>query len=366
MAIKLFKWLIVLVAVAALVLAGKKVIHNKKAALAKIPTAKVYGIVAPTQVARQSVIQLTVPYLAEVQSDSDVEIASKVTSRVEMIVSSGTRVKRGEVIVRLDAAELLAKKKALQLKIAEVKDQIRAKNAELKNLKRVHEHTGELLASQVIPRDKYDTEAANIESLQATIAGMRKRVAALEQNIREIEDSLTYTRIKAPMDGVVSKTYVAQGGMAGGGKPLLSLSGGDSKRLVVRVPDDVKPKALLMKGAEQPCPLLPLNSTFNGLDEYSCQMRTDLAAGNRVEVRLLVFSGEGILLPFNAVLEINGKQDVLVVQGDKATPKSVQVKAEGSQGLVVQGLEVGDEYVVAKPDILLKLLTGVSIVKAGQ
>ena len=365
MAKKQIKWLIVLVAVAALVVAGIKVIRNKKAALAKIPTAKVYAIVAPTQIARQSAIQLTVPYLAEVQSDSDVQIASKITSRVEMIVSSGTSVKRGDVIVRLDAGELLAKKKGLQLKIAEVKDQIRAKYAELKNLKRVHKHTGELLASQVIPRDKYDTEAANIESLQATIAGMQNRAAALEQNIREIEDSLTYTRIKAPMDGVVSKTYVAQGGIASSGKPLLSLAGGDGKRLVVRVPDDVKPTALLMKGSDQPCPLLPLNSTFNGLDEYSCQMRTDLAAGNRVEVRLLVFSGEGMLLPFNAVLEINGKQDVLVVQGDRASPKAVQVRAEGSEGMVVQGLDVGDEYVVAKPDILLKLLSGVSIVKAG-
>ncbi len=365
MAKKLIKWLIVLVVIAALVVVGIKVIRNKKAALAKIPTAKVYAIVAPTQIARQSTIQLTVPYLAEVQSDSDVEIASKVTSRVDMIVSSGTSVKREDVIVKLDAAELLAKKKGLQLKISEVKNQIKAKYADLKNLKRVHKHTGELLASQVIPRDKYDTEAANIESLQATIAGMQNRAAALEQNIREIEDSLTYTSIKAPMDGVVSKTYVAEGGIASSGKPLLSLAGGDGKRLVVRVPDDVKPTALLMKGADQPCPLLPLNSTFNGLDEYSCQMRTDLAAGNRVEVSLLVFSGEGVLLPFNAVLEINGKQDVLVVQGDRASPRAVQVKAEGSEGLVVQGLEVGDEYVVAKPDILLKLLTGVSIVKSG-
>jgi len=202
---------------------------------------------------------LTVPYLAEVQSDSDVEIASKVTSRVEMIVSSGTRVKRGEVIVRLGAAELLA--------------------------------------SQVIPRDKYDTEAANIESLQATIAGMQNRAASLEQNIREIEDSLTYTGIKAPMDGVVSKTYVAEGGIADGGKPLLSLAGGDGKRLVVRVPDDVKPTALLMKRADQPCPLLPFNSTFNGLDEYSCQMRTDLAAGNRVEVLLETTAIEQVLKP---------------------------------------------------------------------
>ncbi|BAO44902.1 efflux RND transporter periplasmic adaptor subunit [Thiolapillus brandeum] len=366
MAKKLIKWVVLLVVIAAVVFAGVKTISRKKAALAKIPTARIYPIVAPTGVARQSSIQLTVPYLAEVQSDSDVDIASKVTSRVDMIVPSGTSVKRGDVIVRLDAAELLARKKGLELKISEVQNQIKAKYADLKNLKRVHEHTRELLASQVIPKDKFDTEAANIESLQATIAGMKNRAAALEQNIQEIEDSLTYTRIQAPMDGVVSKTYVAEGGIATTGKPLLSLAGGDGKRLVVRVPDDVRPTALLTEGADEPCPLLPLNSTFKGLDEYSCQMRTDLAAGSRVEVRLLVFSGEGFLLPFNAVLELNGKHQVLIVQGDQASPKSVQIRGEGSQGLVVEGLKAGDEYVVAKPDILLKLLTGVAIVKAAR
>ena len=51
---------------------------------------------------------------------------------------------------------------------------------------RVHEHTGELLATQVIPRDKYDTEAANIESLQATIAGMENRVASLAHKIEKV------------------------------------------------------------------------------------------------------------------------------------------------------------------------------------
>lgn len=362
----LLKWLIWLAIAAALVIVGIKAISNKKAAAEQIPPAKSYGVVASTQVAKPASIQLTLPYLGEVLSDTDVNIASKVTSRVEMIRPSGTLVKRGDVIVKLDSGELLAKKKGLQLKIAEAKNQIKAKLADLKNLKRVHEHTRELLATQVIPKDKYDTEAANIESLQATIASMRNRAASLEQNIKEIEDSMTYTTIRAPMDGVISKTFVAEGGIAGNGKPLLSLAGGDVKRVVVRVPAGIKPKALLMPGLDQPCPLQPLNSSYHGLDEYNCQIRLDLPAGSRVGVKLIVFSGKGFLLPSNGVLEINGKTEVLIVEGDQASPRVVNIKAEGSEGLVVEGIHTGEEYVVAKPDILLKLLTGVRLVKAGQ
>ncbi len=363
---KILKWTIWGIVIAVVAVLAVRLIASKKAAQAKIPPAKVYSIVTPVRVAALTDVRLTVPYLALVQSDTDVALASKVTSRVKRIVASGTRVERGDVLVELDAAELVARKKGLQLKIAEVENQIEAKRADLKNLKRVHEHTRELLQSQVIPQDKFDTEAANIESLEATIAGMRNRAASLQQNIREIEDSLTYTRIQAPMDGVVSKTLVAEGGIASAGKPLLTLAGGEGKRLVVRVPDTVRPSALLMAGRDQPCPLVSLNSTYNGLDEYSCQTRTDLAAGNRVEVRLLVFSGKGLLLPNNGVLEINGQREALIVNGDQAVARKIRVIVEGSEGMVVEGVKPGEEYVVAKPDVMLKLLTGVHLVKAKQ
>ncbi|HHJ19466.1 MAG TPA: efflux transporter periplasmic adaptor subunit [Gammaproteobacteria bacterium] len=361
---KWVKGLISLLIIIALVVVGIRLIQQKKMALASIPPAKGYGVVVPVQRAETSTVQLTLPYLAEVQSDTDVNIASKVTSRVNKILSSGTSVKAGQVVVQLDAGELLAKKRGLLLKIKEANSQSRARRTDLKSLRRTHARNQQLLQSQAISQEKFDIEADRIESLQATVESLQSRADALKQNVREIDDTLSYTTIKSPIDGVVSKTYVAEGGIASGGKPLLSLSGGDEKRLVVRVPDDVKPRSLLW--SDQRCDLHALHRTYNGLDEYSCSLQVNLPAGNRVEVRLVVFNGDGILLPTNAVLEINGKHDALRVEGAQAHAEPVQVIAEGSEGLVVSGLHPGDEYVVAKPDILLKLLTGAPVIRAAQ
>jgi len=345
-----------------IVVVAVRVIHNKKAQMEKIPPAKTYGIVVPVKQAAVSMVRLTVPYLAEVQSDNDVKLASKVTSRVEKIVNSGTRVKTGELLVQLDDGELLAKKKGLQLKIKEINNQIKAKQADLESLKSTHNRNLKLLKIQAVSEEKLDTEAAKIESLKSTMAGMKNNAAALKQNINEINDTLSYTTIKAPFDGVVSKTFVAEGGIASGGKALLSLSGGSNKQFIVRVSDNVKPAALLY--AKNLCPLHSLNSTYNGLNEYSCETRTALAAGNRVEVKLVVYSGENILLPTNAVLQIDGRQYVLLVKSDTAIPRVVSIIAEGSEGLIVNGINSGDNYVVAKPDILLKLTTGVTVIRA--
>ena len=373
-----FITVLVLAASALLVVGGIKLIKYKKTQLVKIPPAKTYAMVVPVQTATISDISLTMPYLAEIQSDSDVKLASKVTARIKHIVSSGTKVKPGEVLVRLDAGDLLAKKKGLGLKIREVNDQIRAKLADLKNLEQIHQNNKKLIRIHAIPQEKYDSEAAKIESLQASIQGLRSSIAVLKQNIVELDDTLGYTVIKSPIAGVVSKTYAAKGAIAGGGKPLLSLSGGDDKRMVMRVSDNIRPKALLRNG--KPCPLHSLNSTYNGLDEYSCDAKTSLPAGNRVEVRLLVYTGKGVLLPFNAVLELNGKHQALLLkkveaQGEQgkasgqiqqAVPQVLDIVAEGSEGLVVKGIKPGDQYVVAKPDILLKLMTGVPVIRASK
>lgn len=358
------KTIVSLIVAVVVIIAGAWLIKAKKAAMESVPPAKTYGMVVPVKTASLSKVTLTVPYLAEVKSDTDVKIASKVTSRVEKIIPSGTRVRKGDLLVRLDSGELQAKKEGLQLKIKEVNNQIRAKQADLESVQHTHKRNRKLLDIQAVSREQFESESSKIESLKATIAGMKNNAEALAKNIEEIEDTLSYTTIKSPMDGIVSETYVAEGGISAGGKPLLSLSGGDHKRLIVRVSDNVKPTALIQSG--EPCPLVSLNSTYKGLDEYSCNTRTDLAAGNRVEVKLVVYQGETILLPSNAVLQRGGSQVVLVVKGDQAMPKPVTILAEGSEGLVVEGVVPGDEYVIAKPDVLLKLLTGVSVIKAGS
>lgn len=351
-----------LVVIALIVVGAVQAIKHKKAQMAQISPAKTYGVVVPEQQATRSDIRLTVPYLALVQSDNDVNLASKITSRVEMIVNSGSRVKAGDILVKLDDAELQAKKRGLELKIEQIRNQIKAKQTDLESLQNTHLRNLKLRRIQAISEQKLSTEAAKIESLQSTIASMRNSAAALQQNIQEINDTLSYTTLHSPFDGVVSKTFVAQNGIAAGGKPLLTLSGGKNKQFIVRVSDNIKPTQLLYR--DTLCPLHSLNSSYHGLNEYSCDIETDLPAGNRVEVKLVVYSGNDFLLPANAVLQIDGKQYVLIVTGDQAQPRAVSVVAEGSEGLVVHGVNNGDRYVVAKPDILLKLMTGVRVIKA--
>ncbi|RMG35748.1 MAG: hypothetical protein D6720_06460 [Gammaproteobacteria bacterium] len=355
-----WKILLTLVVLALLAIVGMRLIAAKKAKEAAIPPAKTYALVVPSAVAEEREFELTLPYLAEVQSDSDTTIASKVTARVLMIKPTGTQVHRGEVIAQLDASDLQAKREALRLKIGEIENQIRAKQSDLSALRKTHARNAKLLAIQAISQDKFDTEAARIDALRANIAALQSNIASLRQNIREVEDTLSYTRVVAPMDGIISNTEVSEGGTATAGHPLLTIAGGSTRRLMVRVPHEQHPTQLIW--GERRCDLVPLNSTFHGLDEYSCTLETDVPAGNRVEVSLVVFSGKALFIPHDGVLSANGRHEVLVLKGDHATARPITLLHEGVEGYAVKGIEPGERYLVAKPDILLQAKAGVQIV----
>jgi D-serine deaminase-like pyridoxal phosphate-dependent protein len=67
------------------------------------------------------------------------------------------------------------------------------------------------------------------------------------------------------------------------------------------------------------------------------------------------------MLPHDAILNRDGKSFVLVVKNHKAIAKQVKIVANAQQGVIVDNISNEDMIVVAKQDILLKLLTGINV-----
>ncbi len=360
---KYFKNFIILLVLILLIVAGIRIIKMKKLAMAQILPAKTYSMVVATNTAKSSDVQLTLPYLALVQSDTDVEITSKISSRIKMILPNGKKVSTGDILVELNDSDLMAKKQGLISQIKETESNIRAQQADLNNLRHTHERSESLLESNSIAIQQYDNETAQILSLKATIDSLNQKIEVIKQGIKGVDDTLSYTTLKSPINGVVSKAFSAVGSITSPGKPLLSISGQEGKYILVRTTQAMNPLALIYQ--QETCQLQPLHSTFNGLDEYSCHKAIDQATNSRIDIKLVIYKGEGILLPPNGVLHINNKTLVLLFDGNKAKAQPVNVIMQGSEGILVDGLPAGSEYIVAKPDILLKLLTGIAVKKTA-
>lgn len=314
---------------------------------ADLPVAKQYGIVVSTIHPELKDVSLTLPYLAQTENDKDVKLSSKVAARVNYIKPSGTKVKKGDIIARLDNTSVRTNAVSLE-------SQVKAAQAAIKNLEDTHRRTKELLAIKGASIEQYQKEESNLEGLKA-------KLYALQQNQINIENTLTYTTITSPVDGVISKSMVNAGDMCFPGHPVANISAVNGFYLLLRVPTDLTIFGVQFKNTDYP--VISLNSTFNNLAEYKVYVDDkNLTSGDRLEVEVIVFKGKSIKLPFDAILNRDGKSFVLINDHNKAKAVPVNIIQTGEDGLVISDQNItGKELVVAKQDILLKLLGGLSI-----
>jgi RND family efflux transporter MFP subunit len=342
-------WIVIIVVLlAGAVMAVKKAQKRN----AEAPVAKIYSMVVTTIKPELKEVTLTLPYLAIVQNDDDVILASKMAGRIESLKPSGTSVSKGQVIIKLDNT-------SIESGIQSIKAQITASNKGLKNLQATHKRTLELLA----------VKGASIEQSEMEengIAETESKIETLNQSLNDLVNNRSYATITAPASGMISRTMQNVGDMAMPGQPIAVISAKSGSYLKLSVPADLKVYGVSLKN--QNYPAIPLNSTFNGLAEYKLKVdRLNLMSGERVEVSIVVYEGKAIKIPFDAILNRDGMSYVFIKNNDKAIPTEINILQSGEDGAVVSNNELaGKEIVVEKQDVLLKLLTGVSLKSKGE
>ena len=337
-------WIIVIVVILALAIMVVKKAQRRDA---EAPVAKTYPMVIKTVKPEFKEVTLTLPYLAVVQNDEDVVIASKIAARIESIKPTGTNVSKGEIIARLDNT-------SVESSIESIKAQLSATNIGLKNLLSTHKRTLELLAVKGASIEQSEME-------ESGIAELRSKIEALNQNMNDQHNNVTYTAIKSQTSGILSKIMLNVGDMAMPGQPIAIISAKSGSYLKLSIPADLKVYGVSINNKSYPA--IALNSTINGLAEYKIIVdQLNLMSGERVEVNIEVFNGKAIKLPFDAILNRDGKSYVFIKEKDKAIAAEINIIQSGEDGAVVSNNELdGKEIVIEKQDILLRLLSGTSI-----
>jgi RND family efflux transporter MFP subunit len=339
---------IVWIAFIVIILAGAIIVVKKaKQRDANAPVAKAYSVSVSTIKLELKNVSLTLPYLAQVQNDQDVTLSSKLSSRIQFLKASGSQVNKGEVVARLDNS-------TFQTNLLAIQSQLVSQRTALTNLKAMHERTLELLTAKGASKEQSENE-------ETRIADAESRIETLNQNKNDLTNTFTYTTITAPISGVISKTMASAGDVCMPGQPLAFISSLKGSYLKLTVPADLKIYGVTR--SNQLYKAISLNSTFNSLAEYKVYVdNLDLISGERVPVDVIVYNGTAIKIPFDAILNRNGKSYVFIKENEKAIARQINIIQTGEDGVVIRNDELaGKEVVVAKQDILLNLLSGVSL-----
>ncbi len=269
-----------------------------------------------------------------------VNLYAKVKGYVNDIrVDRGTWVRKGQVLARLEAPEVLAE-------ISQAKAEIEAREASLveqlsryRASKATH-HRLQLTSKTegAVSLNELDQAEARMQADSAMVVAVRGNIQSARSNWQAKSQLAGYLTIVAPFDGVIIERNISPGALVGAGeagKPLFILEDSRTLRLTVAVPEAyanqlpanstvsfgvnaIPERVFTAKLSRSARSLVEENRAMMAEFDVSNQAQ-ELKAGMYAEVRMPVErSVKTMFVPKTAVVSSSEKVFVIRVQDDKA------------------------------------------------
>lgn len=223
------------------------------------------------------------------------EVAGKV---VKVQAGAGRRVKQGEVLAVIDAADFALQSQAEQA-------EARRLEALLAQQERLVERQESLVARGFISKNAADDARAQRAAIAEQLAAARARADVGRRNVGK-------TSVRAPLDGIVETQFVSTGDYVKVGDPLFQFV--SDRRLRAHLPFPESAATRLHKG--QPVRLTSPQAPGKTYEGRIAEIKPMVAEGSRALDVLVDIDNDGNLRPggtVNAAVQIAAKSEALLV-----------------------------------------------------
>jgi multidrug efflux system membrane fusion protein len=161
------------------------------------------GVAVRTSLVTETAVPVEVGSIGRVEPLATVTVRSRVDSQIEDVhFSEGQEVKAGDLLFTLDDRPAQAALRAAEANLAKDEAQLTKANGDVGRY-------ADLVKSNAVARQQYDTAIADAASLQAT-------VAADQAQLDQARLTASFTQIKAPIDGRTGAMLVDPGNLVKG------------------------------------------------------------------------------------------------------------------------------------------------------
>jgi HlyD family secretion protein len=313
-----------------------------------------------------------------VQSKVPVAVSPKITGILEKLYADqGDRVKQGQLLAELDSIELKARQAAAQAaKSRAQRDLARAQadlgkaQANLGLARSNYQRDLEVFKPGYISQATFDTTKAQLKVAESEVNAFQATVTALQAAVKQAEAEThaaqalhNYTRILAPMDGLITSRKAEVGTTLSPGAPIFQMVALDTvwvaawidqsliAQLQVGQKADIRLRsgrlyqgrvARLNKEADTVTRELEVNVAFDQTPE-------PLVIGEEAEVTIFTGVQKAPAAPLGAILYQNDQTGVMVVDQGRLAFRPVTLGVhDDKKTAVLEGLKDGD-LVVAQP-----------------
>jgi RND family efflux transporter MFP subunit len=294
----------------------------------------------------------------EVRARFEAPLAFRVGGKViERNVNLGDRVRRGQVLGRLEDSDYRLAADAQAATVAGAHTDLALVEADL--------------ARYRVLRDKGFISAAELDRRQAAADGARSRLSAAESSHSESRRQVGYAALVADSDGVVTWLDFDAGQVVAVGQPVLKIARPGVREIEAYVPENSLARVKSASGFQISLNAQP-ERTFSGklrelaaaADPASRTYAARIAVGappdaldlNMSAVVRPLYDGEmAMRLPLASVVSRDGVPSVWKFDAATSTVHAVSIAASGASGndwLVTGGLNPGDTVVAAGANLL--------------
>lgn len=280
---------------------------------------------------------------------------------IERKVDVGARVRKGQVLVRLDASDTNLSAAATQADVRAAEARRTLATAEVTRYR-------QLIGKHFISASALDIKEAELKSANARLAQVKAQ-ANISGNQTQ------YTHLTADRDGVITMIHAEPGQVVETGDLVVQIAGTKETEVLVAVPESRMDEVQINAG-------VTVKLWANRQKVYSGIVREISPAADPAtrafNVRVTIQDADeavklgmtarvkfnpqgsqedgGFLIPNAALTEINGKKTVWVIDANnKAQPRTVEAGQFGEDGiLIISGLQADEKIAIAGVHTLIE------------
>ncbi|HTM32319.1 MAG TPA: efflux RND transporter periplasmic adaptor subunit [Vicinamibacterales bacterium] len=333
--------------------------------------------------AAKGTISANMTVVGNLIGEQTVDVVPRAPGRLVTVnVQLGDRVKRGQLLGKIEDFEIVEQVKQAEASLEVAKATIRQRDADLKVAELNFERSKNLFGRQLLAKQALDDAESRFLAAQAQLDLSRAQSTQTSARLDELQINLGNTRIISPVDGFVAKRNADAGAWVSNNAPVVSVVDISRLRLVANVVEkdlrlvnqgdpatfevDAFPGETFKGRIARVAPVLDPATRTAPMEVEIVNTQNRLKPGMYARVLLEIEEHKDTtLVPKVAVVDFEGKRGVWIPEGEnKARFVEVKLGLEDAERMeILEGVKPGDRVVT---DGAASLRSGDTIVGPGQ
>jgi HlyD family secretion protein len=278
----------------------------------------------------------------KIQARRKVDLSALVMGQiVNLAVQEGDHVKKGQLLLQIDKAQLAAAAQGSEASLAAMQHDLDAARANAEQAKFDYVRAKGNFDAHILAEADFQKAKSTLDAANATLAATEQRMHQAMATLAGSRDSLSKTTVTSPLDGVVTALPVKEGEvtvigtMNNPGTELLTISDMGEVEAVMMVDETSVPQVKLGQAASLSIDAYP-GKTFQGL---VTEVGSSPIPKNDPDLLSLVQGSEAI--NFKVKIRVQDPPDT-IRPGFSVTAEIVTGKQAGATAIPIQALVVRD------------------------